>query len=139
MILDKIKKDQLQARKDKDIGKSKLLTTLLGEIETLSKSGKEMNDSMVFSIIEKFIKNNMQTIQSIGPFHENYETLSDENAILVEYLPSQLTEEELSIEIDKFIKDNSNVNMGMIMKYLKKAFPNRYDGKMASKLAKELC
>lgn len=138
-VLQKIKTDQLQARKAKNTSTSQLLTTLLGECETLSKSkGKELSDSEVFAVVEKFVKNNLQTIKAIGPHNEKYDVLSDENEILASYLPSQLTEDELKVEIQKFVDANENSNVGSVMKYLKENFPNRYDGKLASSLAKEM-
>ena len=57
-ILESIKKEQLQARKDKDKIKTKSLTTIIGEIDTIVKrTGKEVDDVAVSNLVKKTIEN----------------------------------------------------------------------------------
>jgi uncharacterized protein YqeY len=49
-----------------------------------------------------------------------------------------MTEEEIKKEIELFIKNNENSNIGMAMKYLANNFTGRYNGQLASKIIKEL-
>jgi len=138
-VLTKIKSEQLKARKAKESNKSSLLTTLLGEIETLQKNkNKELSDNDIFAVIEKFVKNNTQTIAQIGESHAMYDSIGLENRILEDFLPKKLTESELKSVIQSVIDDNENVNMGTIMGFLKNNYANLYDGKTASQLTKTM-
>jgi hypothetical protein len=138
-VLTKIKSEQLKARKAKETSKSSLLTTLLGEIETLQKNkNKELSDNDIFAVIEKFVKNNTQTIAQIGESHAMYDSIVLENRILEDFLPKKLTESELKTVIQSVIDDNENVNMGTIMGFLKNNYANLYDGKTASQLTKTM-
>jgi len=138
-VLTKIKSEQLKARKAKETSKASLLTTLLGEIETLQKNkNKELSDNDIFAVIEKFVKNNTQTIAQIGESHAMYDSIVLENRILEDFLPKKLTESELKSVIQSVIDDNENVNMGTIMGFLKNNYANLYDGKTASQLTKTM-
>ena len=138
-VLTKIKSEQLKARKAKETSKASLLTTLLGEIETLQKNkNKELSDNDIFAVIEKFVKNNTQTIAQIGESHAMYDSIGLENRILEDFLPKKLTESELKSVIQSVIDDNENVNMGTIMGFLKNNYANLYDGKTASQLTKTM-
>ena len=57
-----------------------------------------------------------------------------EYAYLKDYIKPQLSEDE----IRDFISTNSFTNIGMVMKYFKDTFPGMYDGKLVSKIAKEI-
>jgi len=138
-VLQAVKVQQLQARKDKNKNVASLLTTLIGECETLAKSKNiELSDTDVFNIMEKFIKNNIETMNALGPNNVQFDELKSENEIMKLFLPSKLTEQELIYEIQNIIDRNENINMGVIMKSLKEQFPNRYDGKTASTLVKSM-
>ena len=59
-ILESIKKEQLQARKDKDKIKTKSLTTIIGEIDTIVKrTGKEVDDVAVSNYPESFVQDDL--------------------------------------------------------------------------------
>ena len=57
-------------------------------------------------------------------------------AILEEYLPKQLSEEEISIEIDKVMTETGSTNMGILMKELNVRLSGRADGKTISRILK---
>ena len=54
--------------------------------------------------------------------------------VMNEFLPKMLTEDELK----EVIKASGLNNIGQIMKYLKENYNGLYDGKIASKLIKEI-
>ena len=57
---------------------------------------------------------------------------------LEDYMPKQLTEDELIAIIKKIQEENPDANMGVIMKELKIRHNGQYDGKRASTLAREM-
>lgn len=138
MIFNQIKTDQLQFRKEKDSVRSKVLTTLIGELQTtaINSGTKEISDTMCLEKIKKFMDANkeMQAIKFT-------EDLVIEAEVLTKYLPQQLSEDELTAVIVNFITDEglekSPKNIGKVMGYLKKSYPSKYDGEIASSIVKE--
>ena len=118
MLYEQIKINQLEARKAKDSIKSTLLTTLLGEIETLKFKQKEQTvlvpDEIVYQVIKKFIKNIEESLK----LREN-SNLATEKEILVKYLPVEISHSELSSLIESFVTSEKIVHMKDLPKALK--------------------
>lgn len=133
-----IKADSLSARKNRDATASAVLTTLLGEVETMAKNiGHTPTDIEVQSVIKKFIKNideSTRANQSRGNT-EVVSTLTHEKALLEKYLPKQLSEAELMAIIAELVAAGAT-NIGSLMKMLKQSYEGLYDGATASKIAK---
>lgn len=130
-LINRIKQDQLEARKaylstkDPMPGmKSKLLTTLLGEITMPGKNSDPVRT------INKFIKNANEIIK-IGNTHQVVQS-QNEIEILQQYVPKQLTEEEILSAISHICEHEPDINMGGAMKQLKSRFGNTFDGKLAA-------
>lgn len=147
-LLAQIKKDQLQARKDRDSVKAALLTTLIGEASMPGKNdgNRESTDEEVVATVKKFVKNTNELLKALhgegGLAPTNVAasaTASMELAILESYLPKQLTEAELT-HIIASLKNEFTIadakGMGKIMGALKERFGGTYDGALASKLVK---
>jgi len=140
-ILEQIKKDNLKARKEKNKELSRVLTTLVGEIESVGKNNgnRETNEEEAIKVIEKFKKNASQTYNLMlekqeGKVAEGY---SKEIDIYESYLPKKMTKEELE-KVVKDIIENGKTQMGQIMGELSKAYKGKYDGKMASEIVKKV-
>lgn len=133
-----IKSDSLTSRKNRDNIASALLTTLLGEVETIAKNiGHTPTDGDVQSIIKKFIKNIDESIRA-NQTRGNVDVVSalnSEKALLEKYLPTQLTETELTAIIADLVTQGAT-NIGSLMKSLKQSYEGLYDGATASKIAK---
>lgn len=128
-----IKLEQLQARKTRDLVKGPLLTTLLGDLQTLAKNAgkEEPTEAEAVAVIKKFIKNALETLKVAESDH-----VKQELAILESFLPKQLSEDELRALITNFADEG--LDIGDAMKRLKTQFAGMYDGALASKLMKEL-
>lgn len=154
-IFDKLKKDRIQAMRDKDITQKDLLGCVIAEA---SKQVKEPTDESVISTIKKFIKNIEDSRRITFEDYEKKEFDGEEDAekyaekiaifsnktetelgILGSYLPKQLTEDEIKFEIDALINDSvETIVMKDVMSYFKETFAGRYDGKVVSSIAKEM-
>jgi len=142
-LLTDIKKDQLQARKDKNVVKTATLTTLISEAAMVGKNdgARETTDNEVVAVIQKFIKNNDELIKVSDSESPANIAAKNENLVLSEYLPKQLTEEEILNIAQQCIETLDEISpraMGTIMKTLKEKHAGQYDGNLASKLIKEL-
>jgi uncharacterized protein YqeY len=142
-LLSEIKKDQLQARKNKKTTEATLLTTLIGEASMIGKNAgnRETTDYEVVAIIKKFIKNNTELMSVAHQDSIAYGLAKDESEFLTQYLPVQMTEEDLREAVQSRIRTLDDISpkiMGLLMKWLKDNYSGQYDGKMASKIVGEL-
>ena len=151
-MLSKIKAAQLQARKNRDAVTASLLTTLIGEAEMVGKNAnRATTDDEVIAVIQKFIKNINETVSALSAqpatastiaTQARIEVLQAERVELEQFLPSQLSADELTGHVHAIIAGllgmKSTINVGDVMGVLKNRFAGRYDGKMASTIVKNL-
>ena len=140
MIIDEIKKDNVQAMKDKNtlaraIYGVVMNKVLLAGIEA-KKDGKEVGDVEVVQILQK-------TIKELTEEKENYikagnnaeaENIEKQKEILTKYLPQMMSEEEIKVEIAK-LEDKS---IPSIMKHFKSNFAGKVDMGVVNKLARSI-
>lgn len=140
-LLDMIRADALAARKAK-APTSGVLVTLIGEIDTKTKTfspARAMSDDEVVAIVKKFLKSNAEAranLASVSGSEAKVAQLVLEADALEIYLPSQLGEDELRALISGLAEEGKA--MGEIMGALKADHAGRYDGKLASGLAREI-
>ena len=141
-LLEKIKQDNIAARKAKNTVKFALLTTLVSEISNIGKNdgNRETTEPESIAVVKKFIKGVDETLKALE-FSSNSRVLVaiEEKKILESYLPTQLSEIELTAVVDQIIStlaDRSPKQMGVVMKRLKEMHDGRYDGKIASGIIK---
>lgn len=133
-MFERIKKERNESRLNRDVLKASLLTTLQGEIETISRrDGKEITDELCVKVIKSFIKGINEVL--LLTFND---VMVKEKEILEALLPSQLTEDELTKIINEILRRPGTVTMGLVMNSLKQEYPGLYDGKLASCILKDL-
>jgi len=120
--------------------KANLLGTLIGEIEKKAKDDgqRAITDEDCISTIKKFIKNTEETIKIMEEQKSEPILQMRELNILKDFLPKQLTVEELKEQVEFFLFNGGGANMGAIMKFLKEQHAGLYDGKLASEVIKEV-
>lgn len=93
-IIERIKKERLEARINKNDEKAKLLTTILGEIDRHEK--KVETDEEAENVIRSWIKKIKKDVEK-NPFDEQAELLTTLDHIEDEYLPEikKMSKEEL--------------------------------------------
>jgi len=145
MLLEQIKSDSLEARKARKTDTATLLTTLYSEASMVGKNAgnRESTDAEVLQVVEKFVKN-ANEIQTIL-LKNNKDTCNivSEIKVLSKYLPKKMSEDELGHVIRGIIKgltsiqDKSPKLMREVMGMLKLLHGGKYNGKMASEIAKK--
>lgn len=136
-LMQRIKNEQLEARKKKDVIKAGLLTTLIGEAVAVGKNdgNRETTEAELVAMIKKFIKNIDETLKVADTFQAREEKL-----ILTELLPAQLSNEELAVVVKQLAGEvgaSSPKDMGKVMKVLKERYEGQYDGGAASAFVKQ--
>ena len=98
---------------------------------------RPLTDEEFFALIKTSIKQHNDSIESFtkGQRLELAEKEEKELEILTEFQPSQLTEDEITKEIEEAVaavgaKDRKE--MGKVIKFLMDKFPGRVDGKLLS-------
>lgn len=139
MLIDELKKAQMEALKQKDPLTRSILQIVTGkaklaEIEKRTKN-ETLTDDDVILVINKVIKELEEEIlafKNAGRL-EKVEELTKQKDILTKYLPAQLTEEEIKEIISK-LDDKS---MPSIMKHFKQNYLGKCDMKLVNKIANE--
>ena len=136
-IVERIKAEQLTARKNKDEVAKNLLTTLLGEIENLSKQPK-VQVGFEFQIIRKFL-NNVEMYQKMDVGVDRLAVLKREHDILTSLLPSMVSREELVTVIREILPEGKMTpkDRGVVMKTLKERYQERLDSALVMTICKE--
>ena len=139
MLIEELKKAQMEALKTKDTLKRSVLQIVTGkvklaEIEKRTKN-ESINDDDVILVINKVIKELDEEILAFKNANrlEKVEELTLQKQILEAYLPAKLTEEEIR-EIINSLEDKSMPN---IMKHFKQNYLGKCDMKLVNKLANE--
>lgn len=124
-----IKKERMEHRSEEII--YNLLGVVLGELDRLPTRANPTPDQ-IYTVIKKLY-------EAAKYLSEN--DLSEEAKIeykyLKDFIKKQLSEADIRFEIEDLML-SKDCNIGMIMKHFKEWYPGRYDGKLISKIAKEV-
>lgn len=136
-----------QAMLNKDEDSKRVISTLRAEIKNkeieLRTSNKEMNDDVILSLVQKLIKQTKDAIEMFktGGREDLVEKNEKEIIILSQFLPKQLTTDEIDSILIQEIKDNdisSIKEMGKLMGVLKSKYSGQMDFGYVSKKVKDL-
>jgi len=130
-----LKKVMLQAKKNKDKERARVLIMIIDGAEKEVKANKTAEEKAIIISIKKYLKNIDESLKSGMDVKDEKDILED---IAKDILPKQLGETQLKHIILEYKNDNPKVNMGMIMGYLKKTFGDQVDMGMASKIVKTI-
>ena len=131
-IKEKIDAEIKSAMISKDTVKKELLKVVKSEISREEAGLKVYDDKDVIALMRKMVKN-LETINS--------EQSKAEIAILNEYVPSQMSEEQVKSIVETLIAETgatSAKEMGKIMGAFKSKYDGQADNALVSKFAKEL-
>ena len=137
----KLQKDLVSAMKEKNEYAISAIRSIKTAIQNEKTNGSyhELTDNDVSGLVQKLSKQRQESadIYNEAGRVELAEKEVKEKEVLDAYLPKMLSENELSVIIDKIVTENefsTMKNMGAVMKILKETYPNQYDGKLASTL-----
>lgn len=142
-IKERLQEDWKNAVKAKDKFKSNVISTAKSAILLVEKTDNiKVEDAQAIEILSKEVK---QRREAMIEFEKgNRQDLVDENKaeieILLEYLPQQLSEEEIKkiiVESATEVGTNSIKDMGKVMSIVRPKIVGRADGKLVSALVKE--
>jgi len=139
-----INQDVKNAMKAKDTKKRDALRLLMSAFKQIEvDERKELSDDDVIKIIQKQVKsrNDSATQYKDAGRDDLLQVELDEIAIYTEYLPAQLTEEELSSAVKEIVSKvgaTSMKDMGKVMGMASKSLAGKADGKRINECVKSL-
>ncbi len=135
-LLEKVKADLLQARKDKHKEKSSCLSTLVGECMTKQKSApvdQPFTDTDTQAVLKKTVKNVNACLEA-NLSAETRKAYEEELGWLTAYMPKLLSDTEVTQIISDFKGANAGANLGSFMGHMKKNHAGLYDAQQARHL-----
>lgn len=139
---DKLMQDLKQAMKEKDIIRKNVVQMIRAAILQVEKDKQvELGDEEIIQIISKEGKKRKDSLEDYKKSgrEELVVQIQKEISIINEYLPEQLTEEELKKEVEKVVEElqaTSIKDMGKVMKLAKERIGARADGKAINEVVK---
>ena len=132
----KVFKDVFSIRAERQAQRSNeviysLLGVVLGELDRLPiPRGQEPSEEQIYTVIKKLY-------EAADEMREYSSASNQEYMYLKDFIKKQLSEADIRSEIEDLMR-SKDCNIGMIMKYFKERYPGQYDGKLVSKIAKEV-
>lgn len=142
-IKERLQDDWKEALKARDKFRSSVLSTTKSAILLVEKNeGIELEDEKVIEILAKEIKQRKEAMLEFekGNRQDLVDQSQSEIEILLNYLPQQLSEEEIKSIIKEAALEvgaNSIKEMGKVMAKVRPAVVGRADGKLVSQFVKE--
>lgn len=129
-----LKDTALKVRLAREKQKALTCSTIIGELETTAKTKQaEVTDENVYAKYRKTINTNNDNIKLVRTEAEKDKILA-ENEFLQGLLPQELTEAEIVDILTKLAPSN----MGEAMKHLNANYTGKFNGGLASKVAREI-
>lgn len=145
-LKDRLAEDMKAAMKAKDAGKVRLSVIRMARAAIKNAEidkKKDFGDPEVIEILAKEVKMRRDAIAEFekADRRDQVETLNQEIAILMEYLPQQLTEEEirqLAREVIAQVGAQGPKDLGKVMGAITPKTKGRADGKLVNQIVREL-
>lgn len=144
MLKEKLMDDLKNSMKSKnEIRKNTVQMIRAAILQVEKNNGITIEDDKILEIIAKEVKSKKEALKDFEKA-QRQDLINQTNIeieILQEYLPRQLTEEEIKIELEKIISNlgaTTMKDMGMIMKEAKSKMGTSADGKTINEIAKKI-
>jgi uncharacterized protein YqeY len=145
-LKEKLNDDMKQAMKDKDAGKLRLsvIRMVRANIKNVEiDRKKELTEEEVLDVLAKEVKMRRDSMEEFrkGNRPDLVENLEKEVAVLMEYLPQQMSEEEVRAIVAATVKEtgaSTAKEMGKVMAALMPKVKGRADGKLVNTIVKEM-
>lgn len=140
-MINQIKEDIKTAMKAKDKVALSTLRMLVATIDNERiKLKRDLTEDDIITCINRNLKQLQQEIDSLVDAERLVDNQLEQRAVLVDYLPKQLDEEEIEAYIEDAISmvKGEGGSFGVLMGYLSANLKGKADMKLVSKMAKEM-
>ncbi|MDU4697018.1 MULTISPECIES: GatB/YqeY domain-containing protein [Paenibacillus] len=143
-LSERLNEDMKQAMKSQDKFKLSTIRMVRATIKNLEIDLKRtLNDNEVLDILSREIKQRKDALQEFEKAGRDdlAEQVKAEAEILAEYLPEQLSEEEIKVIVQQTIQEtgaSSKAEIGKVMSALMPKVKGRADGKLVNQTVQQL-
>ena len=144
MLKEKLMEDLKESMKNKDTVRKNTVQMVRASILQIEKDkGIEVEDDKIIDIIAKEVKTKKDALKDFekAKRQDLIDLTNREIEVLQEYLPKQLSRDEVKAEVQKIISEigaTSMKDMGAIMKEAKAKMGASAEGKTINEVAKEI-
>jgi uncharacterized protein YqeY len=142
-LKERLLEDMKTAMRDKDTIKKNTIQMARSAVLQVEKDNKvTLDDDGIVEVIAKELKKRRDSLPEFEKSgrQDLIDNLKIEIEVLLQYLPQQLTEEELEVIVKQAIQDtgsNSVKDIGKVMQAVVPKVKGRADGKMINQIAKK--
>lgn len=142
-LKERLQDDWKQALKAKDKFRADTISMARAAVLQVEKTDAvTLGDEEIIGVIAREVKQRREAVLEFekGKRQDLVDQTNDEIEILLNYLPQQLTEEEILVMVQDAAVEvgaNSIKDMGKVMQVLNPKIKGRADGKLVSQLVKE--
>lgn len=143
-LKDRLMEDLKDSMRNKDTVKKNTITMIRAAIKQKEVDERiELEDKAILDIISKQLKERNNAIEDFkkGDRQDLVDTTKEEIEILLNYLPKQLTEEEVKEIVAKTIDEvnaKSMKDIGVVMQSVMPKVKGRADGNIVNKIARQI-
>lgn len=144
MLKEKLLEDLKESMKEKNVTRKNVVQMVRAAVLQVEKDKQiEVTDEQIVEIIAKEAKKRKDSIADYEKSgrQDLLDQINEEISILEEYLPEQLSVEEIEVKVKEIIQEigaSSIKDMGMVMKTAKEKLGASADGKTINEVAKKL-
>lgn len=143
-LSERLNEDMKQAMKSQDKFKLSVIRMVRSAIKNIEIDTKRtLDDNEVLDVLNREIKQRRDSLQEFEKAGRDdlAETVKAEIAVLSDYMPQQLSEEEVKAIVQQTIQEtgaSSKADMGKVMGALMPKVKGRADGKLVNQLVQQL-
>lgn len=142
-LLDRLNEDMKKAMKNKDKEKLSVIRMIKATIQNESiKLGKSLSEEEEMTVLSREVKQRKDSLQEFEKAgrQDLADKIKTELTYVMEYLPDQLSEEEIKKLVQEAIRESgaaSKSDMGKVMAIIMPKVKGRADGSLVNKLVRE--
>ena len=142
-LKERLLEDMKAAMRDRDTVRKNTIQMVRSAVLQVEKDDKvTLDDDGIIDVLAKEVKKRRDSLPEFEKSgrEDLVKDLKSEIEVLLEYLPQQLTEEELEVIVKKAIEDtgaSSAKDLGKVMQAVMPQVKGRADGKMINQIAKK--
>ncbi len=140
-LSDQLRNDLTQALKDKDAQKAQVLRMVVSSIknEQINQKKDSLEDKEILVVLQKEAKKRKDSIEAYekGGRPELAASEKEELELIANYLPAQLSEEDVRAKVKEIISKAETTDFGPLMGQVMGQLKDQADGKLVQQIVKE--
>ncbi len=141
LLQETVKKDMVQAMKDKNELSKKVLRMMMSEIRNaeIDKPDHNLTDEDVLKVIAKLEKQRKDSIKQYiaGGRQDLADSESEELTVISKYLPAKMSELELRDVVKNIVSKSESKEFGIVMRAVIQEVKGKADGSLVKDLVEE--